>query len=664
MKNYETKTTTCGEMKMNKHYIVFDTEIIGSEKPVFLICTKNLTTGETNSFWLHKRGHIDKFENMLLNPDYTFVGFNSNNFDAPLICAALQGANTHFIKQMAQEIVTHRMNSWQTYKHFDVDFVEFDHIDLIETAPGVMISLKTYAGRLGCKNMIDLPFHYDQDLTPKQQKVLEHYCLNDLEGTEALLKALPQELALREQLSKQHDIDLRSKSDAQCAEAIMKKHLGIRVKGDTFIPGTVKYVAPDFIQPKGEQLKTLLMQIEAHSFKINRMNGSPELPEWLADSEVWLGLGGTYQVGIGGLHSTHDVAMYKETSEDYLLSDFDVASYYPNIIMKCGLVPKMPGNRGQRFLEVYQEIYEERMRAKRAGDKHVANALKIFINGLYGKLGSIYSAFYSPDLMLAVTMTGQLNLLCLIEELAKIKGVNIHSANTDGILVGYIPKAREKVLKVFAKNSKKTGFEYEETPYSKYAAKDVNNYVAITTDGKAKRKGLYASNDPKENPLYLMKNPTMEVCSNLVIDYLKTGRMNITKYTDIKDYVAIRNVKGGGIQHTKTTIVDDWVGGPRCWRKPDWPEDKFETRVSRPKPYPVHSGGVPFGRVARWYMTTESLPPITYLSNGNQVPKTEGAKLCMTLPDKLPDDLDLNWYLTEAQKMLKDMGVTLLQSDR
>ena len=31
-------------------------------------------------------------------------------------------------------------------------------------------------------------------------------------------------------------------------------------------------------------------------------------------------------------------------------------------------------------------------------------------------------------------------------------------------------------------------------------------------------------------------------------------------------------------------------------------------------------------------MTTERLPPITYVEIGNKVPKTEGAKLCMTLP--------------------------------
>jgi hypothetical protein len=56
-------------------------------------------------------------------------------------------------------------------------------------------------------------------------------------------------------------------------------------------------------------------------------------------------------------------------------------------------------------------------------------------------------------------------------------------------------------------------------------------------------------------------------------------------------------------------------------------------------------------------MTTEKLPSITYLDSGNQVPKTEGAKLCMTLPDKLPKDLDVKWYINETWSMLHDMGI-------
>jgi hypothetical protein len=72
-----------------------------------------------------------------------------------------------------------------------------------------------------------------------------------------------------------------------------------------------------------------------------------------------------------------------------------------------------------------------------------------------------------------------------------------------------------------------------------------------------------------------------------------------------------------------------------------------------------YQGGEKFGRIARWYMTTETLPPIVYCGSGNKVPKTEGARVCMTLPNGLPPDLDYEWYINEAVSMLRDMGVSV-----
>jgi hypothetical protein len=497
--------------------------------------------------------------------------------------------------------------------------------------------------------MVDMPVPHDVDLKRSQHKEVEKYCIHDLDITEELFKQLKEEIKLRIELGAVYGIDLRSKSDAQAAEAILKKELSITKISKT-VPQMVVYHTPSIIRTKSQIISDLIDQFEETCFIINHKNGSPEPAEWMKD-EIAIGKG-TYQVGIGGLHSTHDKQFHIEATDDLLISDFDVASYYPNIMMKCDLIPRLPGTLGVQFLEVYGEIYRQRVEAKRAGNKTVADSLKITLNGTFGKLGSIYSSFYSPDVMLGVTITGQLNLLCLIDKLERIKGVSVYSANTDGVTVGYTPATRDKVLKVFAANVKYTGFEYEETPYSRIAMKDVNNYIAITTDGKAKRKGLYAVAGVQQQ-----KNPTMEVCSNMAVDYLKTGSFDIKKYTDMRDFVAVRNVKGGGVQHTQVKMVNDWEEiEPGLWAYPDM-VTKPVKRKSPPPPREVLEGGKPFGRVARWYMTTKDLLPITYQGSGNQVPKTAGSHLCMTLPESLPKDLDLNWYIQETLSMLKDMGV-------
>jgi len=658
---------------MKKH-LIFDIEIIGKDNPVFLVCTKVVETGLTRAYWLHKRGHMANLKKALLNPLYTWISFNGINFDAPLLCAALAGADALWLKDVANQIIEGQLRSWQTYREFQIEYIDFDHIDLIETAPGVMISLKTYAGRMGYPTMIDMPMAHDEDLKPSQHKVLEAYCLNDLGVTEELFKQLKNEIKLREELSAEHGIDLRSKSDAQIAEAILKKKLGI-TKLKKSAPMYVDFTVPEIIRTKHKQLLEIIDKLHNTQFLINPGNGSPEAAQWM-EQPIAIGRG-TYQLGIGGLHSTHDKSFHRQATDDLLISDFDVASYYPNLMMKCGLIPRMPGDLGIQFIEAYEEIYQQRMVAKHAGNKSVANCLKIVLNGTYGKLGSIYSVFYAPDVMLGVTLTGQLNLLILIAQLEAIKGVSVYSANTDGITVGYAPYARDKVLKVFATNSKGTGFEYEETPYSRIAMKDVNNYLAITQSRdavvisnkgiaiippgscKVKRKGLYGVGCVHSPESPTGKNPTMTVCSNMAIDYLKTGKFNVKRHTDIKDFLAVRNVKGGGVQHKKIELVDDWQEvEPGFWAYPGM-TTKDVKRKSRPAPREVGTGGVPFGRVARWYMSTEQQPAITYLGSGNQVPKTEGAQLCMTLPQGLPADLDFDWYINETRSMLKDMGVTL-----
>lgn len=639
-------------------HIVFDCELIGKEKPVFLVCAKEIETGERRAFWFHKRGHMKQLTKMLLTPGYTWVGFNSYKFDVPLIAAATCGIEPTVLKEMARVSIEEKVQPWRLVQMFGYEELELDHIDLFETAPGVMISLKTYAGRMGVETMIDMPFHHDEDITPKQHKIVENYCYNDIAVTEELFNRLKTELALRVDLGARYGLDLRSKSDAQVAEAILKSQCNLG-RSDKFVPTSVEYSCPDFIETEDPQLCDIIDELESTRFKINRANGSPEVPEFL-DEPIQVGYG-TYQMGIGGLHSTHDLKVYSRAEGTKRISDFDVASYYPNILMNAGYVPRFSGNKGELFLAVYKTIYEERMAAKHASNKKVANSLKILLNGTYGKLGNIFSAFYSPDLMLAVTLTGQINLLALIVELEQINDVRVISANTDGIMVEYDDRYYKRILKVFEKNSKRTNFEYEETPYRCVAIKDVNNYIAVTTDGKVKAKGLYASVNPDENPLYLMKNPTMEICGKACREYLLNGTLpevTINASSDIKEFVAIRNVKGGGVQHLRYETVDDWVEvEDRVW----WSEraGKKERRKSRPNPVEVGVGGTPFGRVARWYMTTQDLPPLTYVGSGNKVAKTEGGKLCLTLPPALPADLDRAWYVREAYSWLEDMGVVL-----
>ena len=59
----------------------------------------------------------------------------------------------------------------------------------------------------------------------------------------------------------------------------------------------------------------------------------------------------------------------------------------------------------------------------------------------------------------------------------------------------------------------------------------------------------------------------------------------------------------------------------------------------------------------RWYYAVGQSGGIVYKESGNSVPKSEGAKPCMDLPDEFPDDIDYDWYIDEAYAILQDLGV-------
>lgn len=348
---------------MNKPHLILDTELIGSNQPHFLVKAKVHETGEMLTFWHHKRGHTAKLEKLLLSNTYTVVTFNGENFDRPLLAAAIAGYDEHDLKQIAQAIIDEEMRSWQTYREFNLDFLEYDHIDLKEIPPGVMLSLKTYEGRMHSPNIQDMPFDHTYDLkTPKEFKEVERYCENDIAETERLFATVRKEIDLRIQLGEQYGLDLRSKSDAQCAEAILKKVCGI-TNQDKIVPRYVEYTAPAFIQTDCPAINALIDQIEDHLFKINHANGSPEFPEFLTEP---LRINqGVYQFGIGGLHSQHDERFYIESSDSLMVSDVDGASYYPALMINAGIYPELGRGKGEAFIKTYTDTFHSRIEDKR-----------------------------------------------------------------------------------------------------------------------------------------------------------------------------------------------------------------------------------------------------------------------------------------------------------
>src|SRR3546814_20790243 len=103
------------------------------------------------------------------------------------------------------------------------------------------------------RKMQDLPFHPSTILSANQIAIVRWYCVNDTHNTAHLRETLKEQIELRYTLSNEYKVDLRSKSDAQIAEAVMSAELhrrtGIKPKRPEIEVGTMfRYKVPPWMQ--------------------------------------------------------------------------------------------------------------------------------------------------------------------------------------------------------------------------------------------------------------------------------------------------------------------------------------------------------------------------------------------------------------------------------
>ena len=148
------------------------------------------------------------------------VGFNSRWYDVPLLALAVQRFSNNTLWKVTDWIINKGELPWNVLAKHEVPELKCNHIDLIEVAP-LHGSLKVYGARMHVKRLQDLPFPPGLTLSYEQALITRLYCANDLDITMTLLETLDAQVTLREKLSAEFLIDLRSKSDAQIAESVI-----------------------------------------------------------------------------------------------------------------------------------------------------------------------------------------------------------------------------------------------------------------------------------------------------------------------------------------------------------------------------------------------------------------------------------------------------------
>ena len=422
------------------------------------------------------------------------VGFNNIGFDYPVIhsiCMAGGYARVEDIYNKAMDIIRSNNvfanviweNDWLVEQ---LDLYKIHHFDNRVRST----SLKVLEFNMLMDSVEDLPFDVGISLTSEQMDVLASYMWHDIEATYLFYKESLEQIAFREVLTKQYGKNFMNHNDTKigkdyfimkleeaeqgcCYKKIDGRRQIMQTPREQIALGDVILPYIQFNHPEFQRIHTWF-----NKKVITETKGAIKDVNCIID-------GFQFDFGTGGIHGSVD-SQIVTSDEEYIIEDWDVASYYPNLAIVNRLHPE---HLGELFCDIYQEMYNQRKSYAKGTAENAM--LKLALNGTYGDSNSEFSPFYDPKFTMAITVNGQLSLCMLAEALMQCEQLNMIQINTDGLTIKYPREYKEWVHSVCQWWEKLTKLELENVEYSRMFIRDVNNYVAEGVNGKLKRKGTY-----------------------------------------------------------------------------------------------------------------------------------------------------------------------------
>ena len=475
--------------------ITYDCEVFAYE---WLVTFKDKETGQFTCIW-----NDNEALKACINDDSIYIGFNSKHYDQYIIKAISGGLSPQEVKKVNDYII----GGGQGWQCPLLDFYyQFNNVDIRDdTQQG--LSLKAIEGHLGLPiKESKISFDIDRPLTEEERRETEFYCKHDVNTTEKLIdlrKGYLQNKINLGRLAGISDVKAMSMTNAKLTAAMLKaspkEHDDER-----------NYVYPD-------NLRREFIPNEVFEF-FDKLKDKSISNEEVFKEKLKLMIGECpVTIAYGGIHGAIPNFFWEETEERGIWNE-DVGSYYPHLCTINGYT-----SRNIPSPQIYKDILDKRMEAKKKGDKQTANALKLVCNTTYGCLLNRYNDLYDPLMGRSVCISGQLYLLELAEHCyQKIKDIRVLQLNTDGLMVECNKSDYQKLSEICAEWQERTGFELEEDTIVKIAQKDVNNYVEVQSDGTAKAKGGYLVKGVAPAGAFNINNTTCIVATALR-EYLVNG---------------------------------------------------------------------------------------------------------------------------------------------
>ena len=609
---------------------VYDIEIFPN---CFSLTIKNTETKEFQFFELsNRKNNLVDLVPLFLDKRYIFCGYNNIHYDNPIVNFIIEYKETlkkstrldieYNLFQLSQTIIKGDLEKWKRWKYAN----NFETLDLLTMlfSQKLRVGLKEMQVTMKYSNVQEYNGDFEAPIPEEDIPKMIQYNINDVNSTEELLYKCENDIKLRLNIEEEYGIKALNKDGVNLGMEILKtKYLEKTYKTWNDIKDlrspcdkiALNEIILPFIKFDNPILKDLL----------NEMKQQVVSPDRKGYNKHFLMDNLEYSVGVGGIHSVNKPSIFI-AKEDEVISDVDVASLYPSLIIEYGFYPP---HLGKEFLEVYKGIKDERIEAKHNGNKLKNLTLKLSINGLSGNLQSEFSWCYSPKTVMRIRINGQLLLLMLAEKLISI-GCQIIQANTDGLFVLRKKKDEQKFKDVCKWWENLTRLELEEDRFERFYQFAINDYLGIIEGYKdsknpklLKKKGLFIDSvtlGKGMQPMIIPKAINANLADNIPVEE------TIRNCKDINEFITYQKVdKKFAVQYM----------------------NKFITHINR------------------YYVSTNGGYLYKCEVEGNKIVKfvnmltASGVTLCndITAIKEFPKNINYKYYIKEANKILAKLKI-------
>lgn len=609
---------------------VYDIEIFPN---CFSLTIKNTETKEFQFFELsNRKNNLVDLVPLFLDKRYIFCGYNNIHYDNPIVNFIIEYKETlkkstrldieYNLFQLSQTIIKGDLEKWKRWKYAN----NFETLDLLTMlfSQKLRVGLKEMQVTMKYSNVQEYDGDFEAPIPEEDIPKMIQYNINDVNSTEELLYRCENDIKLRLNIEEEYGIKALNKDGVNLGMEILKtKYLEKTHKTWNDIKDlrspcdkiALNEIILPFIKFDNPILKDLL----------NEMKQQVVSPDRKGYNKHFLMDNLEYSVGVGGIHSVNKPSIFI-AKEDEVISDVDVASLYPSLIIEYGFYPP---HLGKEFLEVYKGIKDERIEAKHNGNKLKNLTLKLSINGLSGNLQSEFSWCYSPKTVMRIRINGQLLLLMLAEKLISI-GCQIIQANTDGLFVLRKKKDEQKFKDVCKWWENLTRLELEEDRFERFYQFAINDYLGVIEGYKdsknpklLKKKGLFIDSvtlGKGMQPMIIPKAINANLADNIPIEE------TIRNCKDINEFITYQKVdKKFAVQYM----------------------NKFITHINR------------------YYVSTNGGYLYKCEVEGNKIVKfanmltASGVTLCndITAIKEFPKNINYKYYIKEANKILAKLKI-------